>query len=243
MKSVDKAEVEKFSDLSDQWWNEKGDFKTLHALNPIRIKYIKDKTLSHFRKPTTANSFSGLSFLDVGCGGGILSEPVARLGGKVLGIDASDKAIKVAKAHAKISGLDIDYECLAVEDLAKKKARFDVVMAMEIVEHVSDLASFMSNVCKLIKPGGILFMATINRTVKSYLAAIIGAEYIFRWVPVGTHDWSKFLKPSEIAEFLFKNDLSVIEIKGCSYSPITSNKWSLSDNLDINYIMMATKNK
>jgi 2-polyprenyl-6-hydroxyphenyl methylase/3-demethylubiquinone-9 3-methyltransferase len=243
MKSVDQLEIDKFSDLADQWWDEKGKFKALHVLNPLRIKYIKDKTLSYFQKSDKSTPFSGLSFLDVGCGGGILSEPIARLGASVLGIDASDKAIEVAKAHAKSMGLKISYECLAVENLVKKKARFDVVMAMEIVEHVADLDSFMSGVCKLVKPGGILFVATINRTVKSYLAAIIGAEYILRWVPIGTHDWSKFLKPSEIAEVLFKNELSIADIKGCAYNPIASNQWSLSENLDINYMMMATRNK
>ncbi len=243
MQSVDQAEIDKFSNLSGQWWNENGEFKPLHILNPTRVKYIKDKVLSHFNITKTNQSFSGLKILDIGCGGGILTEPMARLGGKVTGIDASDKAIAVAKDHAHLMDLKIDYQCISVEELAQKRTKFDVVLAMEIVEHVADLNSFISHACSLVKPGGLLFIATINRTIKSYLAAIIGAEYILRWLPIGTHDWNKFLKPSEIVEVLLRNDLELKEIKGCSYNPITSNKWSLTDNIDINYILYAAKSK
>lgn len=238
MTSIDKEEIEKFSQLADQWWREDGMFKELHRMNPLRLGYIKAQVLEHFG----CKDLAGLSMLDIGCGGGILTEPLARLGAKMSGIDASNKAIEAAKIHAKQTGIEIDYQCKSAEDLAKQKKRFDVVLAMEIIEHVADVDDFLKSVCKLVKPGGLLFIATINRTVKSYAAAIVAGEYILRLLPVGTHNWQKFLKPSEIARRLGENDFSLKHLQGCSYNPVFGKSWRLSNDLAVNYILVAGGN-
>ncbi len=243
MQSIDQIEVDKFSDLADQWWDDDGAFKQLHLLNPLRIKYIKDKVLAHFIINRTSKPFSNLKFLDIGCGGGILAEPLARLGGVITGIDASNKAIEIAKLHAKSQGLKINYINISAEALTEKKQEFDVVLCMEIIEHVADVSSFLASISVLVKPGGLIFIATINRTIKSYITAIVGAEYILRWLPIGTHNWNKFLKPSEIAQILFLNDIAMIEVQGFCYNLLSSSRWRLSSDLDVNYIISAARSK
>lgn len=233
--SIDEKEIEKFSKLSSNWWDEEGEFKELHELNPVRLRYIKDKALQHF----AGKLIEDLSFLDIGCGGGILSEPLARMGGSVTGIDASAAAIEVAKMHAGV--LDINYINISAEELSAQETKFDVVLCMEIVEHVADLSSFLNAACNLVKPGGMIYISTINRTIKSYLSAIVAAEYLLRMVPRGTHDWQKFLKPSEIVRILASNNLIAQDIKGCSYNPLKGSKWAISDNIDVNYMLYATK--
>ncbi len=229
--SIDQQEIEKFSSMAEEWWDENGKFKPLHKFNPTRIKYIKDKIIQKF------TSFSSITLLDIGCGGGLLCEPMTRLGAKVTGIDASEKNIKIASLHAQEQELDINYICTSAEELAEKENKFDVVLSMEVIEHVADVESFLKACHKLLKPGGLLFIATINRTVKSLLLAKIGAEYILKWLPRGTHDWKKFLRPSEIWQYLSKENLQILEIKGMSYNLINS-QWSLSDDISVNYIMV-----
>lgn len=230
--SIDKLEVEKFSAMAEEWWDEGGKFEPLHKFNPVRIGYINSKF----------DNLKGLKLLDIGCGGGLLSEPLARLGGKVTGIDASEKNIKIASLHAQKSGLDIDYKCISAEELAASGAQFDIVLNMEVIEHVADVASFMEASCKLLKPGGKMFIATMNRTAKAFALAIVAAEYVLRWLPRGTHNFEKFLKPSEIYSYLEANNVSIEELQGVSFSPL-SRKWSLSDDVSVNYIIMAEKKK
>jgi ubiquinone biosynthesis O-methyltransferase len=193
--TINKEEINKFTKMADEWWNPEGKFKPLHKFNPIRIKYIKDNVISHFKKNKKKNSLKGLEFLDIGCGGGLLSEPFARLGANITGIDASNKNIKIAKIHSKKSNLKINYICSSPENLNLNK-KFDVVLNMEVVEHIEDLNFFISKSGKFLKKNGLMFVATLNKTLKSYIFAILGAEYVLRWLPIGTHEWEKFVEPS-----------------------------------------------
>ncbi len=227
--TIDEKEVEKFSRIADEWWDESGKFKPLHKFNPIRISFIKTEILKFF----AAENLHGLKILDVGCGGGLVAEPFARLGADVIAIDASEKNIEVAKIHAEKSGLKIDYRNTTAENLDEK---FDVVLALEIIEHVADIEKFIEACAKLVKPNGLLFIATINRTAKSFALAKVAVEYVLRWLPRGTHDWKKFLKPSEIFTIADKNNLQLKIVRGFEYN-IFKDAWCESENLDVNYIM------
>ncbi|MCD6036088.1 MAG: ubiG [Rickettsiales bacterium] len=241
--SIDPQEVEKFSKMAESWWDETGAFAPLHRFNPVRIAYICNQIKASGLAPQGVppqNALSGLKLLDVGCGGGLLSEPMARLGATVTGIDASEKNIAVASHHAKEVGLVIDYRATSAESLADTGQQFDVVLAMEIIEHVADVESFLTSCTRLVKPGGLLFVATMNRTVKSYMLAIVGAEYILRWLPKGTHDWKKFLKPSEIASTLRHEGMALQAVQGVGYNLLDST-WHLVNDTGVNYILSARK--
>ncbi len=240
MTTINKEEIQKFSKLADQWWDANGKFKPLHAFNPIRIKYIIDKCCSHFKlKEKVVKPLATLKVLDIGCGGGLVCEPLSRLGAHVTGIDASFKNIEVAKIHAKKSGLKINYLNTSPEK-KEIKEQFDVILNLEIVEHVENLDLFLKSGSELLKKDGIMFIATINRTFESYIKAIIGAEYILRWLPIGTHDWQKFLKPAEIEERIKKFNLNKLNLDGLKFNILT-NSWSLSSDCSVNYIMLAKK--
>lgn len=232
-------EIARFTAMAEAWWDPEGDFKPLHRFNPTRLAFIRDRLVRHFgRDPEALAPFDGLSLLDVGCGGGLLAEPLARMGFTVTGIDAGEKNVAVARIHAEQSGLDIDYRATTPERLGD--ARFDVVMIMEIIEHVPSVPEFLAAVCPLVKPGGALLAATLNRTVKSYALGILGAEYVLRWLPPGTHDWNKFVKPSELAAGLRRHGLAIRELKGMSYD-LFRDEWGLSDDLSVNYMAYAVK--
>ena len=239
--TINKEEIQKFSKLADEWWDVKGKFKPLHMFNPIRIEYITENIKQHFKLDNKKTSFlNGLNILDIGCGGGLISEPMARLGGKVTGIDASEKNIKVAKVHSKKSNLDINYLNKSPEQL-KDFEKFDVILNLEIVEHVDNVNLYIKSCYDLLKEDGLMFTATLNRSLMSYLKAIIGAEYILRWLPIGTHDWNKFIKPEELEQFLLNEKFSTVDIKGLDFNPLT-NKWKKSNNLAVNYIICSSKN-
>jgi len=240
MTSINKKEIEKFSKIADEWWNPEGKFKPLHKFNPIRIKYIKENIISNFKLKNQRKPLSGINILDIGCGGGLLSEPMARMGANVTGIDASDKNIKIAKLHSKKNKLKINYLCSSPEKLNVKK-KFDVILNMEIVEHVEDINFFIKSCSKHLKKNGLMFVATINKTLKSYIFAIVGAEYVLRWLPIGTHDWEKFVKPEELKKILMKYNMSLNKLDGMYFSVI-KNEWSLSTDLSVNYIGKFTKN-
>ena len=241
MTTINKEEIQKFSNLAEEWWDVNGKFKPLHLFNPIRIEYILEKIKYHFNLKSKNNNFlHDLDILDIGCGGGLISEPLARLGGNVTGIDASEKNIKVAQVHAIKSKLKINYLKNSPEEL-KEFEKFDVILNLEIVEHVENVDLYLQSCYKLLKKGGIMFTATLNRTFTSYIKAIIGAEYILRWLPVGTHDWNKFIKPEELEKNLYDKKFSTIEIKGLEFSPFTR-KWKRSENLSVNYIICSCKN-
>ena len=237
--SIDPEEIKKFSSMSSEWWDPNGKLRTLHDINVVRMSYIRNQVLKHFPQQTPI--FHNLNIIDVGCGGGLLCEPLCRLGGKIIGIDASEENIKIAQHHASRQNLDIKYMCTTAEDMAKKDKNFDIIFCLEIIEHVQNPADFIASCCKMLKPKGLIFFSTINRTVKSYLLSIVGAEYILRWIPIGTHSWSKFLKPSEIHTELRKHQLRTTDITGLEYHPLQKEKWQLSTNIDVNYIMVATK--
>ncbi|MBE7636564.1 bifunctional 2-polyprenyl-6-hydroxyphenol methylase/3-demethylubiquinol 3-O-methyltransferase UbiG [Sneathiella sp. P13V-1] len=244
-KSVDPQEIANFAAMADEWWDETGKFKPLHKFNPIRIGYIRDQVIQHFNiksgdNTTLLKPFKGLRLLDIGCGGGLLSEPMARLGAEVVSADASETNINVASLHAEKSGLKIDYRHTTAEDLAEAGEQFDIILNMEVIEHVADLEGFANACCKMLKPGGIMFVATLNRTVKSYALAIVGAEYILRWLPRGTHNWKKFLKPSEVVHLVRRGGLTVEHMTGATYNPL-NDKWSLSRDFDVNYMLCATR--
>ena len=240
MSTINKEEIQKFSNLADEWWDVKGKFKPLHMFNPIRIEYILEKTKEHFNLKNKDNLIlEGMNVLDIGCGGGLISEPLARLGAKVTGIDASEKNIKVADLHAKKNKLNILYLNRSPEQMDESE-KFDLILNLEIVEHVDDVNLYIQSCYKLLKKGGLMFTATLNRTVTSYLKAIIGAEYILRWLPIGTHDWNKFLKPEELEIYLNKMKFRTIDVKGLEFNPLTS-KWKKSDNLSVNYIICSSK--
>lgn len=240
--TIDREEVEQFSRIAAEWWDETGKFAPLHRLNPLRIGYIRARIEQHFGHLVNGDApFRNLRLADIGCGGGLLCEPMARLGASVTGIDASATNIGVASTHAQSMGLIIDYRATTAEDLAATAAQFDVVLALEIIEHVADLDLFYDSLVKLVKPGGLLIMSTINRTAKAYAMAIIGAEYVLRWLPAGTHDWKKFVRPSEMAAALATRSLTVTDTKGMIFHPL-SWKFSLSDtDLDVNYLLTAEK--
>lgn len=239
--TINKEEVEKFSKISQEWWDKNGKFKPLHKFNPIRISLIKEKLISYFNlNAESKKPLSGLKIADIGCGGGLLCEPLTILGADLLGIDASKQNIEVAKIHSKESKLKINYQNLDVEELAQKKEKFDVILSMEVVEHVDNVENFIAALSKCLKKDGILFIATLNRTLTSYAKAIIGAEYVLRWLPTGTHDWKKFLKPSEIYDMGNANNLDLLESKGFDYNLINDD-WKITDNLDVNYVMIFKK--
>ena len=238
--TINKKEIDKFSKIAEDWWNPEGKFKPLHQFNPERIKYIKDNTIKHFNLTNKDKPFKNLNILDIGCGGGLLSEPMSRLGGNVTGIDASEKNIISAKIHAKQNNLNISYFCNSPENFKSNK-KFDLVLNMEIVEHVEDVNFFIKKSSELLKKNGLMFVATLNRTLKSYILAIIGAEYILRWLPIGTHEWNKFLTPEELTNFGQKNSLLVEKIDGMVFNPLT-NRWNVSQDCAVNYIIKFKKN-
>ena len=238
--TINKKEIDKFSKIAEDWWNPEGKFKPLHQFNPERIKYIRENTVKHFKLTNKDKPFKNLNILDIGCGGGLLSEPMSRLGGNVTGIDASEKNIISAKIHAKQNNLNISYFCNSPENFKTNK-KFDLVLNMEIVEHVEDVNFFIKKSSELLKKNGLMFVATLNRTLKSYIFAIIGAEYILRWLPIGTHEWNKFLTPEELTNFGQKNSLLVEKIDGMIFNPL-SNRWSVSKDCAVNYIIKFKKN-
>ena len=239
--TINKEEIQKFSKLADEWWDVKGKFKPLHMFNPIRIEYITDNIKQHFKISDNKTYFlDGLNILDIGCGGGLISEPMARLGGKITGIDASEKNIKVAKIHSEKNKLKINYLNKSPEQL-KEIEKFDIILNLEIVEHVDNVGLYIKSCHNLLKKDGLMFTATLNRSLISYFKAIIGAEYILRWLPIGTHDWNKFIKPEELEKLLQYEKFSTVDIKGLEFNPIL-NKWKQSDNLSVNYIITSSKN-
>jgi len=240
MTSVNKKEIDKFSKIADEWWDPEGKFKPLHKFNPIRIKYIKENIINNFKLKNKSKPLSGINILDIGCGGGLLSEPMSRMGANVTGIDASDKNIKIAKLHSKENKLKINYFCSSPEKLKIKK-KFDVVLNMEIVEHVEDIDFFLKSCSKLLRKNGLMFVATINKTLKSYVFAIIGAEYVLRWLPIGTHEWEKFVKPEDLKKILMKYDLSLNKLEGMNFN-IIKDEWNISKDLSVNYIGKFIKN-
>jgi 2-polyprenyl-6-hydroxyphenyl methylase/3-demethylubiquinone-9 3-methyltransferase len=239
--TLDPAEVERFAAHAASWWDPAGSFRPLHRLNPVRLQFIRDELIAHFgRNSRSLKPFEGLTLCDVGCGGGLIAEPMARLGFKVTGIDADDKAIAVARTHASSSGLDVDYSSDTAESLVHRTRLFDVVLALEIVEHVADPDAFLAACGALVKPGGVFIGATLNRTPQSYALAIVGAEYVMRWLPRGTHDWRRFLRPSEFVLGLRRAGLSATRLSGLRYR-LTSGAWELTDDLSVNYMLMAVK--
>ena len=241
MSTINKDEIQKFSKLADEWWDVNGKFKPLHMFNPIRIEYILDEITKHFQlSKDNKYKLKNLKILDIGCGGGLISEPLARLGGDVTGIDAAEKNIKVASLHSKKNNLSINYINKSPEQL-KEKERFDIILNLEVVEHVDNLDLYLQSCSRLLKKRGLMFTATINRTLISYIKAIIGAEYVLRWLPIGTHDWNKFIKPEELQKMLIDKNFSTSDVKGLEFNPFNK-KWKKSDNLSVNYIICSVKN-
>ena len=239
--TINKEEIQKFSSLADEWWDVNGKFKPLHMFNPIRIEYITDKIKNYFNlKKDKANFLDGLNILDIGCGGGLISEPLARLGANVTGIDASSKNINVAMLHSKKNGLKINYINSSPENLKDFK-KFDIILNLEIVEHVEDVSLYIESCGKLLRKNGLMFTATLNRSFTSYVKAIIGAEYLLRWLPIGTHDWNKFIKPEELEKFLSQENFSTLDVTGLKFNPILR-KWKKSSDLSVNYIISSLKN-
>ena len=241
MTTINKEEIQKFSKLADEWWDVNGKFKPLHMFNPIRIEYILDEISKHFKLNREKKLLlKNLEILDIGCGGGLISEPMSRLGGNITGIDAAEKNIKVASIHSRKNNLKINYLNKSPEQL-KEKEKFDIILNLEVVEHVDNLDLYLDSCFSLLKKNGLMFTATINRTFTSYVKAIIGAEYILRWLPIGTHDWNKFVKPEELQEKLSERKFETNNIKGLGFNPIF-NKWKKTDNLSVNYIICSSKN-
>jgi 2-polyprenyl-6-hydroxyphenyl methylase / 3-demethylubiquinone-9 3-methyltransferase len=239
--TVDQAEIDRFGRLAEHWWNPEGALRPLHRLNPVRLAFIRDRLVKHFaRDPRALRPFAGLSLLDIGCGGGLVSEPMARLGFAVTGIDAAAETVAAASRHAEATGLAIDYRVATAEALAAAGERFDAVLALEIVEHVADPWLFLEAAAALVKPGGALVLATINRTAKAFVLAIVGAEYVLGWLPRGTHRWAKFLRPSELAAGLRPNGMDLRELSGVAYDPLRD-QWISGSDLGVNYLLFATK--
>lgn len=241
--TIDNAEVERFSALASEWWNPTGKFRPLHKFNPVRLQYIKEKVCAQFdRDMNDPKAFEGLRFLDIGCGGGLLSEPMARLGAEVLGADASEVNIEVAKIHAKQSGLTIDYRAETSEVLEQAGEKFDVILNMEVVEHVADVDLFMSSCARMVNPGGLMFVATINRTLKAKALAIFMAENVLRWLPKGTHEYEKLVRPEEIEAPLNAEDMQIIDRTGVFYN-VLQDQWNKSRDMDVNYMVLAERKK
>ncbi len=239
--TIDQDEVARFSRLAGQWWDPRGPMAALHKFNPVRLAYIRDRAAAHFgRDPTRLDSLAGLRVLDIGCGGGILCEPLARLGASVVGADPSESNIAVARHHAAQSGLAIDYRNTAAETLAQAGEVFDIVLAMEVVEHVTDVGLFVELAAAMVKPGGLMFVATLNRTAKSFALAIVGAEYILRWLPRGTHQWDKFVTPNELEIAIEQSGLHISDETGVIYN-LFADRWQLSTDMDVNYMVVAEK--
>ena len=239
--TVDQDEVERFSALAAEWWDPRGKMAPLHKFNPVRLGYIRDQSAARFRRdPKQLGCLKGLRFLDIGCGGGILSEPLARLGASMVGADPSQTNVEAAKHHAAASGLEIDYRCTTAEDLAEAGERFDVVLAMEVVEHVADVGLFVESCTSMVKPGGLMIAATLNRTLKSFALAIVGAEYILRWLPRGSHQWDKFVTPNELEIAMEQGGLRVFDEQGVVYD-IFADRWRLSSDTDVNYMLAAER--
>jgi 2-polyprenyl-6-hydroxyphenyl methylase/3-demethylubiquinone-9 3-methyltransferase len=236
--TVDPAEVARFSKLSDEWWDPNGKMAPLHKINPLRLGWIRDTACRKFnRNPRSLASLGGLRILDIGCGAGLLSEPMARLGAQVIGVDPSESNIAAAKVHAVRSNLLIDYRATSIEDMGNLE-RFDIVLAMEVVEHVTDVGLFLERCAALMKPSGMMVVSTLNRTLKSFALAIVGAEYVLRWLPRGTHQWGRFVTPAELAQHLHKSRLEIAEQTGVVYTPF-ADRWSLSSDMDVNYMVTA----
>ncbi len=238
--TINKEEIQKFSKLADEWWDVNGKFKPLHMFNPIRIEYITEGIKKHYNLNNNKTNFlENINILDIGCGGGLISEPMARLGAKVTGIDASEKNINIAKLHSQKSKLKINYFNSSPEKMTDFE-KFDVILNLEIVEHVDNVNLYIKSCHKLLKKNGMMFTATLNRSFSSYLKAIIGAEYILRWLPIGTHDWNKFIKPEELEKLLSQEKFSTVDIKGLSFNPFF-NKWKRTNDLSVNYIISSLK--
>ena len=237
--TINDNEIKKFSELAAEWWNPEGKFKPLHKFNPTRIRYIKDSIVDHFKIHHKNRPLKNLDILDIGCGGGLLSEPMSRLGGNVTGIDASEKNIKIAKLHMKKSKLKINYICSSPETLKIKK-KFDIILNMEIIEHVDDVNFFLKKSSELLKKDGLMFVATLNKTLKSYIFAIVGAEYILRWLPIGTHDWNKFIEPAKLIKIGNNNSLKLKKIYGMKFNPVVD-EWKISNDKSVNYIVNFKK--
>ncbi|WP_454812049.1 bifunctional 2-polyprenyl-6-hydroxyphenol methylase/3-demethylubiquinol 3-O-methyltransferase UbiG [Labrys neptuniae] len=239
--SVDPKEIERFEAMAADWWNPRGTMRALHRLNPVRLRYVRDQIAGHFGRSAVAlDGLEGLKLADIGCGAGLLSEPLAKLGGEVVGVDMAATNVEMARVHAARSGLAIDYRILAAEDLEAAGERFDVVLAMEIVEHVTDPAAFLKTCAGLVKPGGLLFIATLNRTMKAYALAIVAAEKVLGWVPRGTHDWNKFVTPAEIEDAVTPEGLAELDRCGVIYNPLLD-EWRLSRDTDVNFMMVFSR--
>lgn len=239
--TIDQAEVDRFTAMAAEWWNPAGKFRPLHKFNPVRLRYIRDKACAHFgRDPSVHQPLAGLRVLDIGCGGGLLSEPVARMGASVLGADASERNIGIASTHAAQSGVAVDYRAVTAEDLAAAGEKFDIILNMEVVEHVADVDFFISTCASMVKPGGMMFIATINRTMKAMALAIVGAEYVLRWLPKGTHQYEKLVRPEELEKPLLTSGMQIDDRTGVFFSPLT-NQWNLSRDMDVNYMVLASR--
>ena len=239
--TIDEAEIARFAALADEWWDPRGKMAVLHKFNPVRLAYIRDAACRRFeRNPKQLDCLKGLRILDIGCGGGVLSEPLARLGANVLGADPAERNIAVAKLHAEQSGLTIDYRATTAEALADAVERFDIVLAMEVVEHVADVKLFVQRCAEMVRPGGLMIAATINRTLKSFALAIVGAEYVLRWLPRGTHSWDKFVTPDELEIAMERAGLRSIDERGVIYN-LLADRWELSTDTDVNYMVLAER--
>jgi 2-polyprenyl-6-hydroxyphenyl methylase/3-demethylubiquinone-9 3-methyltransferase len=238
---LDLAEVARFAKLAETWWDPEGKFRPLHQLGPARLTFIRGRLIEHFKmNPEGLRPFKGLSVLDIGCGGGLIAEPLTRLGASVTAIDPGEENIAAAKAHSRPQGLEIDYRVCQVEDLCRAGLSFDAVLCLEVIEHVPDPGAFLKCCAALVRPGGIMIMSTINRTLKAFVLAILGAEYVLRWLPVGTHKWERFVKPDELKCHLSAAGLDVRHLQGLIYNPL-SGRWMLGDDTDVNYLAAATR--
>ncbi len=239
--SVDPREVERFARLAARWWDPRGPMAPLHKFNPVRLIYVRDEVTAHFgRDPKKLGCLKDLRIVDIGCGAGLLSEPLARLGAEMTGLDPAEENIEAARAHAVDSGITVDYRAGTAEALADDGEQFDVVLAMEVVEHVNHVPSFVATCASMVRPGGLFFAATLNRTLKSFVLAIVGAEYVLRWLPRGTHQWNKFVTPEELEAAIEDAGLSIIGERGVIYNPL-ADRWQLSSDMDVNYITVATR--